>query len=118
MKGGIGVNNIKLGRIGEETAAEILRNKGYMILQRNYRCSMGEVDIIAAKDAKISFIEVKTRQGTNYGRPCEAVGTAKQKRIKSAAICYLKDMERRGYIPGKISFDVMEITVEHIESAF
>ena len=112
------MDNIRLGKIGEETAAEILRSKGYRILQRNYRCSMGEVDIIAAKGAKISFIEVKTRQGTGYGRPCESVGAAKQKHIKDAACCYLKDMEIRGYVPGKISFDVMEIVAEHIENAF
>lgn len=112
------MDNIKLGRIGEETAAEILRCKGFRILQMNYRCICGEVDIIAAKGALISFIEVKTRQGLSYGRPCEAVGEVKRKRIKNAAFCYLKDMERKGYVPAKISFDVMEIVVEHIKGAF
>lgn len=112
------MDNIKLGKIGEETAAEILRSKGYKILQRNYRCSMGEVDIIAAKGTLVSFVEVKTRQGMSYGRPCESVGTTKQKHIKDAACCYLKEMERKGYVPGKISFDVMEIVTEHIVNAF
>ena len=112
------MNNITLGRIGEETAAEILRSKGFQILQRNYRCSCGEVDIIAVKGGLMSFIEVKTRQGMSYGRPCESVDGAKQKRIKDAAYCYLKNMERKGYVPGKISFDVMEIVAEHIEKAF
>lgn len=112
------MDNVELGRIGEETAAEILRGNGYKILRRNYRCSRGEVDIIAAKGVKISFIEVKTRRSRAYGRPCESIGTAKQKHIKDAAVCYLKEMEKMGYIPRKISFDVMEITAEHIESAF
>lgn len=112
------VDNITFGRIGENAAAEILRNKGYRILRRNYRCSMGEIDIIAAKGTKISFIEVKTRSGRSYGRPCEAVDAGKQKHIRMAAECYLKDMENAGYIPAKISFDVMEIVAEHIEGAF
>lgn len=112
------MDKIRLGKIGEETAAEILRSKGYRILKQNYRCKQGEVDIIAAKGPLISFVEVKTRQGMNYGRPCEAVGEIKQKHIKDAAFCYLKDMEKKGYVPGKISFDVMEIVVEHITSAF
>lgn len=112
------MDNVTLGRIGEDTAAEILRGNGYKILRRNYRCSLGEVDIIAAKGLQISFIEVKTRRNRAYGRPCESVGIAKQKHIKDAAVCYLKEMEKRGYVPGKITFDVMEITAEHIESAF
>lgn len=112
------MDNVKLGKIGEDTAAEILRSKGFMILRRNYRCNMGEVDIIAARGTQISFIEVKTRRTIRYGRPCEAVGASKQKHIKDAAICYLKEMEKKGYIPGRISFDVMEITAEHIEGAF
>lgn len=112
------MDNIKLGRIGEETAAEILRSKGFQIMRRNYRCSLGEVDIIAAKGSLISFVEVKTRQTRAYGRPCESVGKAKQKHIKDAAVCYLKELERKGYVPGRISFDVMEITAEHIKGAF
>ncbi len=112
------MDNIKLGRIGEDTAAEILRCKGFQILQMNYRCSMGEVDIIAAKGSQINFIEVKTRQSRDYGRPCESVGKAKQKHIKDAAVCYLKEMERKGYVPARISFDVFEITAEHIKGAF
>lgn len=112
------MDNKHLGKIGEDAAAEIIRASGYKILQRNYRCRQGEVDIIAARGNKISFIEVKTRRNRNYGRPCEAVDAAKQKHIRMAAIYYLKEMERKGYVPGKISFDVMEITAEHIEGAF
>ena len=112
------MDNIKLGKIGEETAAEILRSKGFQILQRNYRCSMGEVDIIAAKGSRISFIEVKTRQSRNYGRPCESIGKEKQKHIRNAATCYLKEMAKKGYVPSGISFDVMEITTEYITAAF
>lgn len=112
------MDNKRLGKIGEDTAAEIIRELGYKILQRNYRCRCGEVDIIAARGNKISFIEVKTRRSRNYGRPCESVDAVKQQHIRRAAEYYLKEMSRRGYVPGKISFDVMEITAEYIEGAF
>jgi len=112
------MDNIKLGKIGEDTAVDILRAKGFQILQRNYRCRMGEVDIIAVKGGLMSFIEVKTRQDMSYGRPCESVGKDKQRHIKNAAVYYLREMERRGYVPAKISFDVMEIVVGHIVNAF
>lgn len=112
------MNNITLGKIGEDTAVEILKSEGFQILQRNYRCRMGEVDIIAAKGSLICFIEVKTRSNMNFGRPCESVDERKQRHIKAAASCFLKDMERKGYVPGKISFDVIEIVAEHIKGAF
>lgn len=112
------MDNRMLGRIGEDAAAEILRNKGFRILRRNYRCRLGEVDIIAARGSRISFVEVKTRSSRSYGRPCEAVDAGKQKHIRMAAECYLREMEKLGYIPAKISFDVMEIVAEHIENAF
>ncbi len=112
------MNNRQLGQIGEDTAAEILRNKGYRILHRNYRCKHGEVDIIAAKGNLICFIEVKTRSSRDYGRPCEAVDNTKQQHIKRAASCYLREMNGKGYVPAKISFDVMEIVAEHIKGAF
>lgn len=108
----------ELGFIGENAAAEMLRIKGYRILRRNYRCRMGEIDIIAAKGARLSFIEVKTRRSYDYGRPCEAVDSRKQDHIRRAASCYLKELRDKGYVPMKVSFDVIEIVAEHIEYAF
>ena len=112
------MDNITLGKIGENTAADILSAEGYRVLRRNYRCREGEVDIIASKGPVISFIEVKTRSSRLYGRPCEAVDLTKQKHIRKAAYSYLKEMERNGYVPNKISFDVIEVVVEHIKGAF
>lgn len=112
------MNNIELGRMGEDMAVRLLKAKGYIILDRNYRCRTGEIDIIAAKDRKISFIEVKTRSGYLYGRPCEAVDRKKQKNIRTAAVSYLRETKAGGYIYGSIGFDVMEIVIEHIENAF
>lgn len=107
-----------LGRIGEEMAARILEKSGYRIIARNFRCCAGEVDIIASKECVLCFIEVKTRTGYGYGRPCEAVGALKQEHIREAALCYLEEWRNRSCRYDEIRFDVMEITVEHIEGAF
>lgn len=99
-------------------AAEVLRNKGYQILRRNYRCRAGEIDIIAQRSGELCFIEVKTRQSFNYGRPCEAVSEEKKKHIRRVARQYLSDMRSRGYVPRCIDFQIIEIVVEHNQRAF
>lgn len=111
-------NNRRLGQIGETAAAELLREKGYKIMCMNYRCRHGEIDIIATKGIMLSFIEVKMRTKRDYGRPCEAVDSTKQQRIRMAAYHYLKELGRKGYVPIKVTFDVIEIVAEHIEGAF
>ena len=63
------MDNRVFGRIGENAAADVLRAKGYRILKQNYRCRYGEIDIIAEKYGDMSFVEVKTRQNLNFGRP-------------------------------------------------
>ena len=112
------MNNVELGKIGEDAATDILVASGYKILRRNFRCREGEVDIIASRGPMICFVEVKTRRSMAYGRPCEAVDMTKQKHIRRAAYCYLKEMESKGYVPAKVSFDVMEVMVQHIKGAF
>lgn len=112
------MNRLELGRIGETMAAEVLRSKGYEILRRNYRCRSGEVDIIAQRFGEVCFIEVKTRQNFNYGRPCESVTEEKKKHIRLAARHYLDDMKTRGYVPRCIDFQIIEIVVEHSCRAF
>lgn len=112
------MNNIELGRFGERMAVQYLEDNGYTIVQQNYRCRAGEIDIIAGKQNILSFIEVKTRRSFEYGRPCESVADNKKKHIKSAALNYLRDVKKDGYAPVDIRFDVMEITIEHIKGAF
>lgn len=79
----------ELGKIGEEFAANLLELQGYRILERNFRCRMGEIDLIAEKDGEISFVEVKTRRSARFGRPAEAVSPEKQRRMRKAAEFYL-----------------------------
>ena len=96
----------------------MLRAKGYKSLKQNYRCRFGEIDIIAEKYGDMSFVEVKTRQSLNYGRPCEAITKDKITHMKKAAFCYMDEMKQKGYIPRKYDFQVIEVVVQQTENAF
>ena len=85
----INMKTTELGKIGEEFAANLLELQGYRILERNFRCRTGEIDLIAEKDGEISFVEVKTRRSARFGRPAEAVSTEKQRRMRKTAEFYL-----------------------------
>jgi putative endonuclease len=112
------MDNKIIGAIGEDAAAKYLARKGYTIRERNFRCRTGEIDIIATKDGVLSFIEVKTRQNFNYGRPCEAVTPNNQRNIKMSAEYYLKQLQRRGCQEFDVRFDVVEVVIRHTENAF
>lgn len=70
-----------LGRAGEQRAASFLVQRGYEIVDRNWRCSHGELDIIAATDEILAFVEVKTRSSVEYGHPFEAIDERKRRRL-------------------------------------
>ncbi|HLZ58493.1 MAG TPA: YraN family protein [Ktedonosporobacter sp.] len=78
-----------LGRTGERLAAEKLVSCGYHILERNFRCRYGEIDLVAEHNDDLVFVEVKTRRGEAYGRPEEAVTLRKQRKIIEVASYYL-----------------------------
>ena len=101
-----------VGDIGENFAADLLANAGYQVIERNYRTKAGEIDIIAIKNGVLHFIEVKTRNGDQYGYPSEAVTATKQLRIKRAAEQYLQGRRMNW---NKLSFDVYEIMTDLIE---
>ena len=105
----------QFGKMGEDFASEVLGWKGYEIIARNYRCKYGEVDIIARKEGELFFIEVKTRQNRAFGDPCEAVTGKKTQAMRKTAMEYLK--EQNVFYRG-LSFQVMEIGVNHIEHIF
>lgn len=83
------MDNHILGRAGEEEASQYLIKNGYKIIERNFLCKRGEIDIIAKDKNEIVFIEVKTRKSIKYGLPAEAVNENKQKHIYKAAEYYL-----------------------------
>ncbi len=114
----------KLGDLGEQIAVQYLREKGYSILERNYSSKLGEIDIIAAINKDIYFIEVKTRTRNDYGLPQEAVNQAKQRKIIKTAVAYLKS---KGYSDHNCRFDIISIlmdkdnnfqTIDYLENAF
>lgn len=113
------MNRRMLGSRYEEKAAEELKLRGYQILEKNYRCRTGEIDLIARKDGILIFAEVKYRAIENSGYPEEAVGIQKQKKISKAAAWYLT--ERRMSLETPCRFDVVTILGENIriyENAF
>lgn len=113
----------RLGKGGEETVTGYLIKKGYAILVKNYRCKVGEIDIIARDGAVLVFIEVKTRSGLGYGSPAEAVTARKQRQISRAAQWYLAEQQLFD-VPAR--FDVIAVLgngpaadrIEHIDNAF
>lgn len=78
-----------VGLIGESTAEKHLKDKGFTVIERNFRCKGGELDIVAQKGREIHFIEVKTRRNHSYGEPLEAVNWSKRKKLSHAAQYYL-----------------------------
>lgn len=87
VSGGEGART--LGRWGEDKVAEDLLRRGWTVVERNYRCRMGEIDIIAEDDRYLVFVEVKLRKNGQYGAACEAVTLAKQRRLRTTAEYYL-----------------------------
>ncbi len=111
-----------LGREGERVAERFLKKKGYKLVERNYRCAGGEIDLIALDGRVIVFVEVKTRTGHGFGTPLEAVEFRKQKKMILAAQYFLSE---KGLHQREARFDVVGISwpqrepvVEHIENAF
>jgi putative endonuclease len=113
------------GELGEEVAANFMIARGYRIIERNFRCKGGEVDIIARDpgDKSLVFIEVKARRGLSYGVPQLAVTPFKQRQISKAALTWLS---KNRLHDTNARFDVIAIllsgdgrhTIEHIMNAF
>lgn len=96
-----------LGRHGEQLAAEHLERSGLRILARNWRCSEGEIDIVAAERRVLVVCEVKTRAGVRYGTPLEAITRAKQRRLRRLAVRWLV---ANGVLFDEVRIDVVGLT--------
>ena len=111
-----------VGRAGEEAAAEAYARRGYRVVARNWTCPLGELDLVLARDGRLVFCEVKSRRGTSYGAPYEAVTPAKQRKLRALAEAYIA---RAGESPSGCRFDVASVRlgpsgarVEVFEDAF
>ncbi len=107
------------GAAYEEQAALFLKKAGYEILDRNWSCPMGELDIVARKDGTVVFVEVRARSSAAYGLPSETVNRPKRVKIIKAAMAYLKARAPRAE---SYRFDFIGLMPgaepEHIEDAF
>jgi putative endonuclease len=97
-----------VGQLGEDFAAAYLQRLGYRILERNFRCRLGEIDIIAKEGKDLVFVEVKTRSSRRFGDPQEAVTPAKQAKLRTVASFFLKRYKKS--VPCR--FDVFAVSIE------
>ena len=111
----------QIGKDGEEAAADFLKEKGFEILERNYRYKHSEIDIICKKDDLIIFIEVKTKSYTAFGEPETSVDDKKAAKVIEGAEQYVHENDWHG----DIRFDVISLVknkegfeIEHFEDAF
>jgi putative endonuclease len=86
----------KLGQRGEDLAAAHLEKQGYVVRERNWRCPVGEMDIVAEDGDCLAFVEVRTRRGREYGTPEESVTPAKQAKLVEVAQTYLQEHSWEG----------------------
>ena len=97
-----------LGRYGEQLAVEHLQGAGLQVLARNWRCREGELDVVARDGTTVVFVEVKTRSGTGFGEPAEAVTLRKARRLRLLACRWLEQHRPPG--AGDLRFDVVAVT--------
>ena len=101
-----------LGATGESLAADLYRRLGFTIVDRNWRCASGELDLVVASGRLLVFCEVKTRRTDFFGSPAEAVGYQKQARLRRLAAAWMGE-HRSGH--RNVRFDVVSVLVGDCE---
>lgn len=96
----------RIGRSAEIAAAAELGRRGYRIVASNYRCRIGEIDLIAEESGSLVFVEVRCKRTDAFGSPAESITAAKRARIAASAQCYL---DERGLKDVDCRFDVVEV---------
>jgi len=105
------VTTISIGATAEERAADALYRRGYQVIERNYRCKVGELDIVAREGPTLVFVEVRSRQSGTFGSALDAVGWRKQAKVSRVAAYYIS-VRRPRFETAR--FDVVAITGEEI----
>ena len=108
----------EMGREGEEAAERHLEAIGLRILERRWRCRVGEIDLVAEDGELLVFVEVKARGGEGFGRPAESITAAKRRRLTRVARWFLAE---RNADERRCRFDVVEVVgpeVRHLVDAF
>ncbi len=99
-------DSARLGRYGEDRVAGWYRARGYRVLARNWRCELGELDLVLALDEHVVVCEVKTRSTTRFGHPVEAVGPEKRRRLRLLAARWV---EQAPFRPRSLRIDVAAV---------
>jgi putative endonuclease len=108
---------------GEDLAVAYLKKKGYKVIERNYRCQWGEVDLIARHKGTLIFVEIKSRSSSDFGLPQDAVDRFKQEKLIQAAKAYMAEHHLQETIPARFDVVAIQLTpsgpeMELIKDAF
>ena len=108
----MGREKLDTGARGEDRAARALRERGYRVVERNFRCKQGELDAVAYDGPTLVFVEVRTRRDARFGGARYACGVTKQRRVARAAAAYLSIRRPRF---DRCRFDVVAVTGDQLE---
>ncbi len=86
---------LRIGTAGEQAARSHLEGRGYKILETNYRCPLGEIDIVARENSTVVIVEVRTKTGSAFGRPEESITALKAHQLRRLALYYLQSVYKR-----------------------
>lgn len=101
--------NRDIGILGEALAEKYIKNQGYIVIEKNFRCKIGEIDIVGKDKEHITFIEVKSRYNKDFGSPAEAVNYYKQRKLYKTAEFYIMKNKLYNFT---FRFDVIEILLK------
>lgn len=111
-----------LGKYGEDLAAQYLTDRGYKIVDRNWRCSLGEIDLVAFYHGRFIFVEVKTRNGTAFGHPFEAITPIKVSRMRKLVAQWCSSNQKAGVNVRLDAIAVLvtggRVAIEHLKQVF
>jgi putative endonuclease len=102
------MNRKDTGNLGEKIAANYLKKRGYHILETNYRCRKGEIDIVARKKDVVIFVEVRTKSNFDFGVPEESVTRDKKEKLIASAFSYLAERQKED-VDWRIDFVAVEL---------
>jgi len=117
------MNKQEIGAIGEQAACQFLNNNGYKVLEKNYRCREGEVDIVALAQDQVVFVEVRTKTTSGFGTPEESVTCKKMKSLRAVVEHFIQhhrglpESYRIDFIGVRMGRDGRLLRIEHIENA-
>ena len=112
-----------LGSRGEDLAVRYLKKKGYKVIERNYRCQWGEIDLVARDKETLIFVEIKSRSSSEFGLPQDAVDRFKQEKLIQVAKAYMAEHRLPENIPARFDVVAVQLTpsgpeMELIKDAF